>query len=125
MNDRYTKIVDRVASTIPTRPELLLRISRRFGYRLDPDPIRIVGGYESWVMTSKHDYLEIQIEFDKDGKVSVHALPLDENSQEAIASIEDVNIGDNIMHLISMVDKVRIQALSNPLLKHLELESTL
>lgn len=125
MNERYAKIVDRVASIIPTRPEIMLRVSRRFGYRLDPDPLRIVGGFEEWVMTNRREFLEIQVSFDNTGRVSVHALPLDENSQESIASIEDVKVDDNVMHIIGIVEKVRAQALSNPILKHLELESTL
>jgi len=107
---------------------ILKIIARKYGYRLDPMIIRSTLG-DSWTMESKKDFLEINVHFDKKGRLSVYALPMDDFSQEAIAEIEDIKLDGNVPYdmkkLSAAIKKVRAEALKGELVEHLRLESQL
>ena len=101
-------------------------IAIKVGYKLDNFLMRSTIG-DDWTMTSDRDFIELNIHFNKNGKLSVYALPMDDDSQETLAEMENIRlIGDegfDRKKLIMVIKKV-ISNAKGDLLEHLRLEST-
>ena len=98
-------------------------VARAIGYTPDKNPLRSTEG-NTWYMSSNRDFLELQVGFGRDGKVSVYALPMDPNEQEAIAEQEDVEVSDPA-ELVELVKRVKNMAAGKPILRHLQIEQGL
>jgi len=84
-------------------------------------PLAIQGYSTSWTMTNKT--LEVQVSFEKTGKVNLYILPSISisNTQEALFEKERMVIRD-IKQLASLVAKAVMQTMTNPLLTHYQME---